>query len=149
MLYGKFIFKAGVEVPAKLSIFREYLETLLEVYEPDVVVCEKPLSRRANTTQRHSELLGVIKETVFTTLGYSIKDSWVIPALTVKSLLKVPTSTNPDKTKRHDENKAIMCRRINELYGLGLKFDNSKLTAGDDIADAIAVLTAYLRRGKE
>jgi RNase H-fold protein (predicted Holliday junction resolvase) len=149
MLYGKFVFKKGEEIPAKLSIFREYLETLLEVYEPDVVVVEKPVSRKGDTTHRHYELLGVVKETVFTTLGYAIKDAWVISALTVKSLLKVPTSTNPDRRKRHDENKAIMCRRINELYGLGLKFENSKQAAGDDIADAIAVLTAYLRRGKE
>jgi RNase H-fold protein (predicted Holliday junction resolvase) len=141
-LYGKFVFKKDASIGAKLSIFREYLEVLLDIYEPDRVLVEKPMSGRGTTTARHYELLGVVREALFSNLNKDFLDSWIISAKTVKGLMRVKP------TGDHDLNKVAMCNKINELYGFDLVFDkNSKIKSGDDIADAIAVLTAYYRRG--
>jgi hypothetical protein len=48
----------------------------------------------------------------------------------------------------HDDNKKIMVRRINSIYGLHLKFikNKSKSHNDDDVADAIALLHSWWLR---
>lgn len=48
----------------------------------------------------------------------------------------------------HDDNKKIMVRRINSIYGLHLKFikNKSKTHNDDDVADAIALLHSWWLR---
>lgn len=53
----------------------------------------------------------------------------------------IKTAMGVEAGKNHDHNKQIMVSKVNEQFGLSLKFkagDKAKLLSGDDIADAIA-----------
>lgn len=139
---GKLVFKTTAEIGAKLGAFFAFLLALLALYKPERLVIEKPLTRRGATTARHNELLGVARLAWLEKTGEEILDSWIISSVTVKNVMGV------ERGGSHDENKKIMIRKINSLYGLSLKFDpNSKLKTDDDVADALAVLTTAWRRG--
>jgi Holliday junction resolvasome RuvABC endonuclease subunit len=141
--YGKFVFKTTSAINGdKLATFISYLTVILETYGPQKVLVEKTLMGKGDTTVRHLEILGVVRATVFKILGLEILESWLIPAKTVKRLLKVK------KGRDHAHNKQIMVEKINQLFNLRLKCESSKIESDDDIADAIAVLVAYYRRGQ-
>lgn len=144
VLYGKYVFKSTSQVLGeKLSAFGQYLAVLLDVYAPDRVLVEKPLLRKGNTTARHYEMLGVVRSILWERNRRELLDSWLIPATTVKRLLNVPRGQN------HEQNKQLMVRKINQLMQVNLKFDpNSKYKSDDDMADAIALLYAYWRKGR-
>lgn len=148
--YGKFVFKSDSSIIGeKLNAFAAYLTVLIDVYEPDRILVEKPLLRKGNTTARHYELLGVVRAVAYNRRQMEILDSWLIAATTVKNLLRVKAASARDPKKRHSQNKMIMVNRVNELTGLSLRFDaNSKLNTDDDTADAIALLFAYFRKGQ-
>lgn len=139
--WGKFVFKTTAQAGGKLCAWDEFFAGLLDVFQPDRVVIEKPLSRRANTTARHYELLGITKKVWTEKTGTEIKESWLIPVTTIKRVMGVP------RGKDHKSNKQIMLARVSQLLGINLKYSDSKLTSMDDVADALAVLITYYRRG--
>lgn len=138
--FGKFVFKTTAGTGEKLVSFESYLEALLETYAPARLLVERP-NPKGNTAVRHNELLGIVRKVWFEYSELEIEDEWLLAARTVKAQMKVRPGSN------HDENKIIMLNKINGLYRLGLRWDkNSKIKSDDDIADAIAVLTAFWRR---
>jgi Holliday junction resolvasome RuvABC endonuclease subunit len=139
--YGKLVFKSTAGPGEKLVSFADFLTVLVTQFWPEVIVIEKPLSRRASTTARHFELLGIVRHLWFTVTGMEIPEAWLISPMTIKSVMGVKRGAN------HSQNKQIMVAKVNSLYGLRLKYSpTSKLTTEDDIADAIAVLTTYYRK---
>lgn len=139
--YGKFVFKSTAETGEKLVSFEEFLSALLEIYQPDRLLIERPMSRRAETTARHWELVGVSRTLWRHYSGGEVLKSWIISPKVVKDTMQVK------KGGDHDDNKAIMVRKINSLYNLRLHYHkDSAYQSDDDTADAIAVLTTYWRR---
>lgn len=139
--FGKFVFKSTAGIGEKLCALEEWLLALLLTFMPDRLLIEKVLSRRGNTTQRHAEVLGIVRKVWYEITATELLDSWLISSVTVKNIMKVKRGAN------HDQNKRIMVDKVNQLYSLGLRFDpNSKYKSDDDTADALAVLTTYWRK---
>jgi Holliday junction resolvasome RuvABC endonuclease subunit len=139
--YGRFVFKTTAGVGSKLVALDEFLPALIDTFWPEVLLVEKPASRRGTTTLRHSEVLGIVRKVwAQRTGGADLEDAWLIPPSTIKKAMAVPPGEN------HDRNKIIMVNKINALYGTSFKFSKSKLDSDDDTADAVAVLTTYWRR---
>jgi Holliday junction resolvasome RuvABC endonuclease subunit len=139
--YGKFIFKSTAGTSEKLAAFAGLVDVLLATFQPNEVILENPLSGRAKVTARHFELVGILRATVYARLGYEIEQEHFISPKTVKKWMEVPSGTD------HNNNKLIMVNKINDLFGLQLKYDpNSKIHTDDDTADAIAALVAWYRR---
>lgn len=133
--HGKFILKKDAGIGHKLAAFDEFLASLLVAFTPDRLAVEKPVKRRGNTTERHMELMGIVRKTWVQYMGEELMESWIIPPTTVKRVLQVQPGAN------HEANKQIMVERINDLFDLGLKYHKSnKKISDDDIADAYAVL---------
>lgn len=143
--WGKLVFKTTAEIGEKLLAWNEFLTVLLDVYEPDKLLVESVLSRRANTTKRHSEMHGITRKVWRRYTGEEIKKSWFVSPKTVKSALGVRRGND------HDENKLIMVNEVNaRLPHLGLRYDSgSAYTSDDDIADAVAVLLAYWTKNQK
>lgn len=140
--WGKFVFKSTAGTGEKLVSFEEFFATLLEVFQPDRLLIERP-SSKGKTRERHTEIMGIIRKVWYEKTGKELLDSWLISPRTVKSVMQVQRGRN------HAQNKEIMVKKINALFGsvLHLRFDpNSKYKSDDDIADAIAVLVTYWRR---
>ena len=138
--YGKYIFKTTAKIGEKLVAFEGFLNTLLDTYAPVVLAYEKPLSARNINNARSIELVGILKKVWREWSGTEIKKAWILTPKTIKNRLKVKRGRN------HDRNKEIMVNKINHLFGLNLKYHpNSKYESDDDVADAIAVVVAYLR----
>lgn len=138
--YGKLVFTSGRGIGEKLVSFEEYLGGLISTYWPSRLLIERP-STRGHTALRHMELLGIARKVWYERTRLEIDPDWIIHPRTVKSQLKVPPGAN------HAQNKLLMVNKINQLYSLRLKFDaHSKLKSDDDIADAIALMTAAWRR---
>jgi hypothetical protein len=82
---------------------------------------------------------------VFEVLELVLEDEWFIDPRRVKKALKV----KPGKKGRgkYNDNKAIMVKKINALYGLRLNYAKNKTKNynDDDIADAIAVYATWLK----
>lgn len=137
---GKFVFKTTAGIGEKLFTFEEYLSGLIVNYWPDRLLVERP-SIHGKTAERHMELLGITRKVWFEATHSEIDPKWLIHPKTIKTAMKVPAGAN------HTQNKIIMVNKVNQLYGLSLKFDkNSKYKSDDDTADAIAVLTTHWRR---
>jgi len=137
---GKFVFKSTAGTGEKLVCFEAFLRTLIQTFFPSVLIIERPLSRRANTTGRHFELLGIVKKLWSEMTGQELDEASIISPITIKRIMGVKAGRD------HDHNKEIMVNRVNSLYGLGLRFDKgSKLKTDDDTADAIAALHTYWR----
>lgn len=141
--WGKFVFKTTAEVGEKLVSFEEFLRVLIETYKPDRLLIEKPPARRGKTTERHFELVGIARKVWAELTGKEILPAWMISPTTIKRAMGVPSGRD------HKENKAIMVKKINSLFGLNLrvkKNSDSRVLNDDDIADAIAVLETYYRK---
>jgi Holliday junction resolvasome RuvABC endonuclease subunit len=138
--FGKLVFKSGSDIGEKLLAFGDWADAMLVHAQPHAVYIEKPLSRRGNVTQRHAELVGILRDRWRRHAGQEIIESWIIPATTVKRVMNVKRGIS------HSDNKRIMVDKVNQLYGLSLCFSKgSKLQSEDDCADAIAVLTTKWR----
>lgn len=138
--WGKFVFKTTAEIGEKLLAFEEFIQVLLDTYDPTVLVIERPVSGRRRNNRRTIELVGVLRKLWRAHSGGEIKKSWVISPKTVKTHMNVRHGTD------HADNKEIMVNKINQLLGINLKYDRySKYKSDDDPADAIAVLMTYLR----
>lgn len=138
--WGKLVFKSTADIGEKLQAAAIFLRFLCDTYKPTRILVEKTLARRGDTTLRHAELAGVVRLVWRQYINDEILKSWFVPSKTVKTLLNV------ERGRNHDHNKEIMVNKINDLYNLHFHFDkNSKLKSDDDVADAIAVLTAFWR----
>jgi hypothetical protein len=138
--FGKLVFVGGRGIGEKLVSFDDYLSTLIATFWPARLLVEKPFSRGA-TSERHNELLGIVRKVWYEKTGLELHPDWIIHPRTIKAQMKVRRGAN------HDQNKVIMLNKVNSLYSLNLKYDKkSKLKSDDDVADAIAVLTAFWRR---
>lgn len=141
--WGKFVFKSTAKIGEKLVAFEEWLSILVDTYQPDRLILEKPLSRKGNTTQRHSELIGVVRTVWRRKTGKEILPAWLISPMTIKRTMNVKRGAS------HSDNKRLMVHKINDMYGLKLKYhQNSKLITEDDVADAIAVWTTYVKKNR-
>jgi Holliday junction resolvasome RuvABC endonuclease subunit len=141
--YGKITFRTTAGISEKLAAFHELVMTLLTVYRPDTVILEMPQSRRAKVTARHYEYVGVLRALSSKLISFEIEQEHFVAPVTVKKWLGVP------KGQDHADNKRIMVNTINAVCGINLKFDAaSKNATDDDVADAIAVLLTWYRRGE-
>jgi Holliday junction resolvasome RuvABC endonuclease subunit len=139
---GKFVFRTTSGIGEKLLSFEEYLSGLIMNYWPEHLLIERPTTH-GKTAERHMELLGIVRKVWFEATHSEIEPKWVIHPRTIKSVMKVERGAN------HTQNKIIMVNKVNQLYGLNLKFDkNSKTKSDDDTADAIAVLTTFWRQNR-
>lgn len=135
MYWGKLVFRTNAEVGEKLFAFDEFLGEMFKSLHPDRLFVEKVLTRKGKTTERHLEIMGIVRSVWREYSQEEILPSWIIPARTVKNALQV------ERGRDHDANKLIMVNKINDLYHLNLKFHNkSKYQSDDDTADALAIL---------
>jgi len=138
--YGKYIQKQSGSKGKKLAQFADWLTSLLEAKKPTVVLIEKPYrGRNSNVLANISKFIAVVELCAYLTLDLELDDSWFLDPRFIKRALKV------QKGRDYDDNKKIMVNKINDLFGLKLKYSQkkSKKLSDDDIADAIAILVAF------
>ncbi len=141
--YGKYIPKQSGSKGKKLAQFADWLTSLLEAKKPTIILIEKPYrGRNSNVLANLSKYIAVAELCAYLTLDLELEDSWFLDPRSIKKALKV------QRGKDYDDNKKIMVNRINELFGLKLKYSKkkSKKLSDDDISDAIAVLVAFWDR---
>ncbi len=110
---------------------------------PHEILIEKPYrGRNSNVLANLSKYIAVAELCAYLTLDLELDESWFLDPRSIKKALKV------QRGKDYDDNKKIMVNRINELFGLKLKYSKkkSKKLSDDDIADSIAVLVAFWDR---
>lgn len=132
----------GVGHGERLGNYLNWLYSLFAEYKPDEIVIELPFAGRRRNT------FGVLTLYISTTIlahyqhmGKELPDENKLQAREIKHLMQVQRGSD------HDENKAIMVEVINRLYGLNLRFDprdSTKKISEDDIADAYAIILAWL-----
>lgn len=137
--------QSGDDHGEKLANFGEWLTRTLGQIQPTHVLFEMPYpSRKANTYGVLMLYVAEVLRVHWLVLEHEVPDSHRIGPRIVKSTLKVP------KGQDHLDNKRIMVRYINKLYGLHLKFeerDKKKRVSQDDEADAIALVLAARKLG--
>lgn len=141
--YGKYIQKQSGSKGKKLAQFAEWFSSLLEAKKPTIILIEKPYrGRNSNVLANLSKFIAVVELCAFLTLDLELKDEWFLDPRAIKKALQV------QRGKDYDDNKRIMVNRINQLFGLKLKYSKSKSKklSDDDVADAIAVLVAFWKR---
>lgn len=136
----------GVGHGERLGNYLTWLCALFEQYHPNEVVVELPFAgRRRNTFGILTLYISVTILAHYQYTGKEMPDDNKLQAREIKHLMQV------QRGKDHDENKAIMVEVINRLYGLQLRFDSHdsvKKFSEDDIADAYAVVVAWLVKTK-
>lgn len=138
--YGKFIGKTTNSKSKQFYDYSVWLEALLLARSPDIVIIERPFrGRNSNVLVQISKFIAIAEHTIYKTLGIEMRPEWMLDPKIVKKALKVK------KGRDHDDNKKIMVKRINSIYGLHLKFVKNKAKSynDDDISDAIALLHAW------
>lgn len=150
--YGKFISDLKQGRGERLCSFSVFIRDLLVLYEPDVILIERPyLGRNSNVLVNLSKMIAAVEIQAFAVLGINIESEWFISPREVKKVLEIyprPNSRNHDDT--YASNKAATVARINKLFGLSLNYtkNKSKKFNDDDIADAIAVLATWWAKQK-
>lgn len=135
--YGKHIGTLSHSKGQQLFDFAKWLCEILQATKPDIIIVERPFrGRNSNVLAQISKFIAIVEFSAFKVLNKDIPKEWFIDPKSVKKALKVK------KGRNHDDNKRIMVNRINNLYGLKLKFvkNKSKSHNDDDIADSIALL---------
>ncbi len=143
--WGKFISKLNRPRSQRLADFHEWAYTLINKLQPDVILIEKPyLGRNSNVLVSLSKFVAVLEVATFEATGQSVSDDWFLDPKLVKKTLELKKNRGSTE-KRYQANKGAMVKKINELYGLRLKYDASKGKNynDDDIADAVAVFTTW------
>lgn len=138
--YGKYISKTTDSKSKQLYDFATWLEVLLKSRTPDIVVIERPFrGRNSNVLVQISKFIAIAQYALYKALQIELQPEWLLDPRVVKKTLKVK------KGRNHDDNKKIMVKRINSIYGLHLKFIKNKAKSynDDDVADAIALLHAW------
>jgi Holliday junction resolvasome RuvABC endonuclease subunit len=139
--YGKYVADGDEDNAAKLYNFTTWLDKMIISlpYKPTTVVIESIFYRRnVKTHAILNQYMGACLAQVYKTLH-------IEPILIAPRTVKY--SVRPKKGKSHDENKLNMVNKINQLYGLDLRFHkNNKDISDDDIADAIALYLTYFKK---
>jgi Holliday junction resolvasome RuvABC endonuclease subunit len=145
--WGKYISNLRHSRGRRLHDFAQWMGELFETHKPDVILIEKPfLGRNSNVLANLSKFVAMAEYQAYNVLGLAIEDDWFLDPRQIKRLMKVKKSTEKGNTKsKHDDNKKLMVQKINELYGMRLKYckQKSKKYNDDDIADSIALLHAW------
>lgn len=116
------------------------MEKLLTEKSPELVIIERPFrGRNSNVLAHLSKFVAVVELTAYRVLGLEITPECFLDPRSVKKTLKVKRGRN------HDDNKKIMVKKINSIYGLHLKFVKNKAKSfnDDDVADSVALLHAW------
>ena len=140
--YGKYIVTAKDIKGKKLYDFSVFIKDLILDKQPDIILIEKPyLGRNSKVLVNISKFIAVVQIVAYDVLKMDLPDDWFLDPKRIKRLVKVK------KGNSHEENKKNMVVRVNNLYGLRLKYKKgkNKQYCDDDISDAIAVLTAWWR----
>jgi hypothetical protein len=119
--------------------------------QPDTIVVEAPFAGRGRAFGVLVQYMAVVTMAHFEVYGYELPVAQRLQPRIVKAALGVESSKLKNKNLAHDANKRNMVEHINGLYGLNLTFspkDKTKRTSGDDVADAIAVVHAWLHKGQ-
>jgi Holliday junction resolvasome RuvABC endonuclease subunit len=151
--YGKHQ-QRGTEHDERLVNFEDWLRALLKEHRPEVVVVEAPYAGRRRFTYGVLMLyLAVVLMVHMRHFGCPMPSAQRVAAHQVKRLCGVQRAKQggafEKKGSAHETNKRLMINRINELYGLDLRFkagDKTKRVSDDDVADAIAVGHAWIVR---
>lgn len=140
---GKYI-QQGDDHGEKLYHFYRFLCDLYAQHKPSQVVVELPFSAgRGKAFAVLIRYFGMIEAAHFAHFEQELPKENRLHPKVVKALLEVKPTNN------HDRNKAMMVKEINSLYGLNLRFHpNNKSVSDDDIADAIALVHAWLLKEK-
>lgn len=148
--YGKYISNLKHSRGQRLHEFGEFLEELFTEYQPDIILIERPfLGRNSKVLVNLSKFVAIAELTAFKVLELSIEDDWFVDPRAIKRTLKIRKPKKGSKAAR-DDNKFLMVKKINSLFGLKLKYrkNKNKQFNDDDIADAIAVYAAWLKSKK-
>lgn len=146
--YGKFISNLKKSRGERLYDFAIWLELLFDKYKPDLILIEKPyLGRNSKVLANLSRFIAIVELVAYQKLQLEIEEEWFIDPKTIKRLLGVARPRKRNNGEHYFDNKAIMVKKINSLYGLKLKYsaNKSKKYNDDDSADAIAVWTAWIK----
>lgn len=138
--YGKYIQKQTGSKGKRLAQFAEWLTSLLEAKKPTIILIEKPYrGRNSNVLANLSKFIAIVEFCAYLTLDLELEDSWFLDPRFIKKQMKV------QKGQDYEDNKRLMVNKVNELFGLKLKYSSkkSKKLTDDDIADAIAILVAW------
>lgn len=143
--YGKYI-QIGKQHGEKLKNFSLWLDAMLSKYKPEHVVIELPHGGgRGVAFTVLTMYVAMVYASHFRVLGRELNISHCLYPSAIKSNLGVMPAKN------HDQNKEVMVAFINNLFRLSLRCnptDKTKKTTDDDIADAIALVVAWLIRSK-
>ncbi len=143
--WGKLISKLTKSRSERLSVFHNEIACLMEDFHPDIVLIEKPyLGRNSNVLVSLSKFIAAAEIAVYESISLPIKDEWLIDPKLVKKTLGL-RKTKGSTEKKYQSNKLQMVNKINDLYGLRLKYDckKSKNYNDDDTADAIGIFTVW------
>ena len=138
--FGKFIGKVTQSKGRQLYEFSKWIEEILKEKSPDIIIIERPFrGRNSNVLAQISKFIAIVELSSVKILDLDITSDHFLDPKSVKKNLKVK------KGRNHDDNKKIMVKRINAIYGLHLKYIKNKAKAynDDDSADAIALLHAW------
>lgn len=142
--YGRYRLKAKGH-GEKLGKFRKWLTRLLRKHSPNELVIERsfPKGRISNTYRVLSMYEGAAIDAHFSVLNSELPKDNMMFAHEVKRIIGV------QKGKDHSDNKQIMIKAINDMFGLSLRFspkDVKKIRSQDDTADAIALGYAWIQK---
>jgi hypothetical protein len=140
--YGVY-YQEGDDHGERLGNFRTFLTGLLVSVSPTHVCYEEPYQGRHRSAYGVLQLyVSVILSTHFSHFGYEVPALNRVTAREVKRLNDMPSGLT------HEKNKAAAVVRVNDWYGLQLRYagESRKRDSDDDIADAILVNRAWHRR---
>lgn len=130
----------------RMTEYHEYLLQLFDRCKPTDVVLELPFAgRRRKTYGILIQYIAITLLAYYQHFGLELPDENKLQAREIKHLLRVPRGDN------HDENKELMVDLINSMFRTSFRFDaydTKKAFSEDDIADAYAVVWAWLLKYK-
>lgn len=140
VVHGKFV-PVSADHGSKLVEFQDWLLEMLAEHSPDHLAVETPYpGRRRFAFGVLMMYYGVVLSTHVRWFGVEMPPESRVAAADVKRLNQMPKGTSYEARKR------AMVLEMNRLYGLSLRYknhDSKKQVSDDDIADAIAVNTAF------
>lgn len=131
----------GEDHGQKLLHLYNFLLDLFNASNPDDVVIEMPY--RSSAFGVLSWYIGAVLMAHYHSLGRELPKRNRMQPRIIKQYMGVPSGLT------HDANKAVMVRRVNELFGLNLVYrtkDPAKRVSQDDTADGIAAAWAWIQK---
>lgn len=132
----------GASHDQRLSQFEYWLGEMLLTWAPDQLVYEQPFlaPRRRNAFQVLMLYVAAVLIAHYRWAGVELPAENRVAAAEVKRRIRFP------KTTSYDNRKQLMVRRVNQAFGLKLRYkegDTTKRVSDDDTADAVAVVWAW------